>query len=280
MNQFAIGGIQLKGQLGDNLGRISSQVQMAKARFPWLDMIVLGELASFGFGVSRAETMPGPTEDFFCSLAKKHKIWLVNGSLYELSGSDVYNTCSVINPEGEVVARHRKLFPFLPIEQNVTAGDSHTVFDVPGKGRFGISVCYDMWFPETTRALVAQGAEVIIHPTLTNTQDRNLELSISRATAGINQCYFVDINSCGDLAYGQSIIVGPDGDILAQADRQEELLTVVVDFDRVKVCREKGLMGLGQPLKSFRDSKVTYPQYEQESEYLRTLGPLEAPQSF
>jgi len=280
MNQFAIGGIQLNAQPGDNLGNISRQIQMAKTRFPWLDMIVLGELASFGLGVSRAETMPGPTEDFFCSLAKKHNIWLVNGSLYELSGTDIYNTCSVINPDGQVVVRHRKLFPFLPFEKDVTAGDSHTIFDIPGKGRFGVSICYDMWFPETTRALVAQGAEVILHPTLTNTQDRDLELSIARASAGMNQCYFVDINVCGQLGYGKSLIVGPDGDILAQADRQEELLTAIVDFDRVKVCREKGLMGLGQPLKSFRDSKVSYPQYQQESEYLNSLGPLDVPRSY
>lgn len=278
MSQFAIAGIQLNANQHDNLDRISSQIDLAKLRFPWIDMIVLGELASFGVGVSKAEALPGPTEDFYCSLARKHGIWIVNGSIYELLEDNIYNTTSVINPEGEVVVRHRKLFPFLPYEKGVTAGDSHTTFDVPGKGRFGVSNCYDMWFPETTRALCVQGAEVIIHPTMTNTQDRELELSISRASACTNQCYFVDINSCGDLGYGQSIIVGPEGDILSKADRQEELLIAVVDFDRVRRTREKGLLGLGQPLKSFRDSTVEFPQYKSTPEYLKELGKMHVPE--
>ncbi len=95
----------------------------------------------------------------------------------------VYNTTSVIDPQGEVVRRFRKLFPFRPYERDVAGGSEFCVFDVPAVGRFGVSICYDMWFPETTRTLVAMGAEVILHPTMTDTIDRDVELSIARASA-------------------------------------------------------------------------------------------------
>lgn len=278
MTQFAIAGVQLDAAAGDNLEAISRVVTDAKRRFPWLNMVVLGELAAKGASVAAAEPLPGPTEDYFCTLARKLKLWVVNGSLYELHQGQVYNTTSVINPSGDVVVRHRKLYPFLPYEQGVSAGDQHTVFDIEGVGRFGVSICYDMWFPETTRALCSMGAEVILHPTLTNTGDRDLELSIARASAGVNQCYFFDINSCGELGNGQSIIVGPDGDILHQAGECHDLMTTVVDFERVRRSRERGVLVLGQPLKSFRDSNVEYPQYFESSNYLSSLGPLAVPQ--
>src|SRR3546814_4288082 len=96
------------------------------------------------------------------------------------------------------------MFPFAPYERGVAPGSEFVVFDVPGAGRFGVSICYDMWFPETTRSLASLGAEVILHPTLTNTIDRDAELAIARASAATNQCYFVDINVAGALGVGRS----------------------------------------------------------------------------
>ena len=71
------------------------------------------------------------------------------------------------------------------------------VFDVPDVGRFGLSICYDMWFPETTRQLTSQGVEVLLHPVLTGTTDRDAELAIARATAAQFQCYVIDVNGLG-----------------------------------------------------------------------------------
>ncbi len=77
-----------------------------------------------------------------------------------------------------------------------------------------------MWFPETSRTLAAMGAEVILHPTLTATIDRDVELAIVRATAAQNQCFVFDINGVGDGGNGRSIVVGPAGDVLYQAGRR------------------------------------------------------------
>ena len=277
MTQFAIAGIQMAAATAGNLAGMTRLVEVALARFPWIEMIVFGELCAHGVGKTRAETMPGPTEDELAALARKHRIWLVPGSLYEHVGDAIFNTTPVINPQGEVVARHRKLFPFLPYETGVASGTAHTVFDVPGVGRFGLSICYDMWFPETSRALAWAGAEVILHPTLTNTIDRDFELSVARTSAGLNQCYFFDINTTASLGNGRSIVVGPEGDIIHQAGTLEEIIPVVVDFDRVRRSRRDGLLGLGQVLKSYRDAEVTFPQEGMEkraSSALAALGAL------
>jgi hypothetical protein len=136
-----------------------------------------------------------------------------------------------------------------------------------------------MWFPETTRSLVAQGAEVILHPSLTSTIDRPIELANAVASAAIHQCFIFDINGLGAGGTGRSIVVGPAGDLLHQAGGGEEMIPIEVDFDRVRRSREVGLRGLGQPLKSFRDRKVAFPVYDEVggSEYLRSLGPLKKP---
>ncbi|MEZ5397470.1 MAG: carbon-nitrogen hydrolase family protein [Bryobacterales bacterium] len=120
-------------------------------------MVVFSELAALGPSPRRAQRLPGPAEDEFREMALQHDIWLLPGTLFEKKDDRVFNTASVINPKGEVVGRFRKLFPFRPYELDVEAGDEFLVFDVPDVGRFGVSICYDMWFPETSRTLAAMG---------------------------------------------------------------------------------------------------------------------------
>ena len=139
-----------------------------------------------------------------------------------------------------------------------------------------------MWFPETTRTLVGMGAEVILHPTMTDTIDRDVELSIARASAATNQCYFFDLNCVGDGGVGRSIICDPSGYVLHQADGGAEIMPIEVDFARVRRERERGLRSnLGQPLKSFRDRDCDFDVYRRDSAshpYLQTLGPLTKPE--
>jgi len=264
---------------GDNLDAMSRQIEKTMKRYPWVQLILFGELCIFGTNLGSAQSLPGPAENHFCSLARQYNIWLLPGSLYEMENGKVYNTTPVINPEGEVVNRHRKLYPFAPYETGVEHGLQHTLFDIPHVGRFGVSICYDMWFPETVRALSYLGAEVILHPTLTNSIDRDLELSIARSSAITNQCYFVDINSCGELANGKSLVVGPEGDIIYQSATEEEIIPIILDLERVNYTREHGTLGLGQPLKSFRDLKIDYPQYRSNRNQgsFAQLGELKKP---
>ena len=171
-------------------------------------------------------------------------------------------------------------FPFYPYEVGVTPGHEFCLFDVPEVGRFGVSICYDMWFPETTRTLAVQGAEVILHPTLTGTIDREIELSIVRASAAINQCYIFDINGLDTGGSGRSIICGPEGRVMYQAQNNEEMIPIEINLEKVRRSRELGLLRLGQPLKSFRDHLGDFDIYWKNAPkpYLDSLGPLIKPQ--
>jgi predicted amidohydrolase len=281
MTSFAIAALQLEISRGDNLATLRTEIEIAVARFPWLRMAVLGELSAYGTGTDRAEPLAGPTEKDFCRIAKKLGIWLVPGSFYVRENDIVYNLTPVIDPAGEVVARHRKLFPFQPYEAGVAPGGEFTVFDVPKVGRFGVSICYDMWFPETTRELAAMGAEVVLHPSMTNTIDRDAELAIARANAAVNQCYFLDINVAGRLGFGRSIVCGPGGEVLHLAGHAREVFAVEVDLDHVRHVRRRGWNGTTQVLKSFRDRAVDFPacgNRRRASEALSSLGPLCMPE--
>jgi len=276
MSRIGIAGLQLEAINGDNLDAMETEIDAVTKRFPWVDMVVLAELNGYGTDPALAQTMPGTFETRFSEIAKRNDIWLVPGSVMELAGSDTYNTAPVINPDGEVIARYRKQFPWLPYEKNVTPGAASVVFDVPDVGRFGLSICYDMWFPETTRALSCMGAEVILHPSLTSTMDRDVEKCMVRAAGAIHQCYFFDVNVAGPLGVGQSVVAGPGGEIVYEAGRGRDIFPLRLDLDYVRDVRSNGWHGLGQPAKSFRDSDVRFPQYEKGyvSEALNALGPM------
>lgn len=279
---FGIAGLQLALGHEDNLVRIETEIRSLARRMPWVRMIMLGELATFGNKLSAAQPMPGAAENFYCGLARELGLWVIPGSLYESCDGATFNTTPVIDPKGKVIGRYRKIFPFLPYERGVACGSDFLVFDVPEAGRFGVSICYDMWFPETTRSLASLGAEVILHPTMTNTIDRDIELSLARTNAIVGQCYFVDINVAGDQGVGRSLVCGPGGEVIYQAGGGREVIAFEADFGYVRRCRERGWHALGQTLKSFRDNRVVFPAYAAPaapSAALSALGPLELPQS-
>ena len=280
---FGVAGVQMAvSAFDDNVERMGAYLRHIRTRFPWVRMVLFSELAPLGPSYDKAEPMPGNTEARLCALAAANGLWLIPGSMLERDGDKMYNTSPIIDPAGQVIARYRKMFPFRPYEKQTTGGTEFCVFDVPGAGRFGISNCYDMWFPETTRTLAAMGAEVILHPTMTDTIDREVELAIARASSVQNQVYFFDINGVGDGGVGRSIVCDPSGNILHQSQVGAEIVPIAVDFAQVRREREFGLRSnLGQPLKSFRDRTCEFTVYQRDSgvdSYLKTLGPLTKPE--
>ena len=276
MSKIGIAGLQLEAINGDNLDSMEAEIDSVVSRFSWVDMVVLGELNGYGSDPDQIQAMPGPFETRCAEIAKRHGIWLIPGSIMEQDGDDLYNTATVINPEGDVIARYRKLFPWLPYEKGVTPGNDCVVFDVPGIGCFGLSICYDMWFQETLRTMTWMGAEVILHPSLTSTIDRDVEKCMVRASGAMYQCYFFDVNVAGPLGVGNSIVAGPGGEVVHEAGTGREIFPLRLDLDYVRDVRANGWQGLGQPLKSFRDSAVRFPPYAEGygSDALEALGPI------
>ncbi|MBZ0206437.1 MAG: carbon-nitrogen hydrolase family protein [Flavobacteriales bacterium] len=281
MKPFSIAGIQMRVSASySNVEAMKMKLNILMNIYPWVDMVVYSELCAYGPLTHHALTRIEDFEEQMQELAQRHKVWLLPGSVFHKVDGLIYNTASVIDPQGNVVKRYRKMFPFYPYEVGVTPGHEFCLFDVPEVGRFGVSICYDMWFPETTRTLAVHGAEVILHPTLTGTIDREIELSIVRASAAINQCFIFDINGLDTGGSGRSIICGPDGRVTYQAQNNEEMIPIEINIDRVRRSRELGLLRLGQPLKSFRDHLGDFDIYRKEvpKPYLDSLGPLIKPQ--
>jgi len=282
MRAFPVAGVQMHVCHGhDNIPVMRHKLDVIIHCFPWVEMVVFSELAPFGASMHHAVELPGPEEDQLRDMVRKHSVWLIPGSVFEKKDGKIYNTAPVIIPQGDVIARYRKMFPFRPNEKGVTGGTEFVTWDVPDIGRFGISICYDMWFPETTRTLAAMGAEMIIHPSLTDTIDRDVALSIARASAAMNQCSFFDVNGVGDGGNGRSIVVRPTGTVVYTAGSGEEVIPVDIDLNVVRRGRATGLFGLGQLLKSFRDREVDFSVYHPNGpgrEYLEKLGPLVAPE--
>jgi len=281
MTPFAIAGIQMYVSAAqDNVAAMKQRADLALARFPWLNMIIFSELAAYGPLIGNHPQSLDPAIEAFQELAAHHKIWLLPGSMFEKRENGVFNTAVVINPDGKIVGRYDKMFPFTPYEAEVTGGTEFLVFNVPKVGRFGFSICYDIWFPETTRTLAAMGMEVLLHPVLTGTTDRDVELSIARATAAQFQCYVFDINGLGAGGIGRSCAFGPGGTLLHEARGSEEIIALEIDLDLVRRQRAVGQNGLGQVLKSFRDRNVDFPVYDNalfNHDFLKNLGPLEMP---
>ncbi len=283
MTPFAIAGVQMYvNAMQSNVEGMLHRLDVVMARFPWTQMVLFSELSPFGPLHQFALPEDNDPLKQFCDAARRHRVWLIPGSMFiKNAAGQIHNRSYVINPDGDIVTSYAKMFPFLPYEVGVTAGEEFCIFDIPDVGRFGLSICYDMWFPETTRQLTSQGVEVLLHPVLTGTTDRDAELAIARATAAQFQCYIIDVNGLGSGGVGRSCIVDPTSLVLHQSQGQEDMFPIEVDLSMVRRQRETGMKGLGQVLKSFRDRSVDFSVYDRVSgtdAYLKTLGPLTIPQ--
>jgi len=275
---LGIAGIQMHVVQGeDNTAGMLKKLKGVVALFPWVDVIFFSELCLSGVDKKLAMSIPNPSLDRFTDWARREKKWLIPGSFYEKEGAKIYNTSVVISPDGELVARYRKMFPWRPLEET-EAGEDFCVFDIPGKGRFGLCICYDVWFPEVTRNLAWMGAEAVFCPTATYTSDRPQEMILAQAHAISNQLFFLNVNGLGVGGVGGSIFVDPQGRVLQTSGESELIMTEVIDLDLVSRVREYGTLGTSQLWKDLGNFKGKFPIFQNDihkGDLFKTLGPLE-----
>jgi predicted amidohydrolase len=232
----------------------ADSVRALLRRFPRTRLVAYPELHLFGVDSARqlveaAEPIDGPRVKALAELAGELGVWLLPGSLAESDDEhpgQVFNTAVAFSPEGELAASYRKIFPWRPYEL-FAPGDQFVVFDLPGVGRCGFSICYDAWFPEVSRQLAWMGAEVIINPTQTSTSDRAQELVLARANAIVNQVFVISVNAAAPVGVGGSLVVDPEGRVRVSAENPSAtVLTDVIDLDDVRRVREFGTAGLNR----------------------------------
>lgn len=210
-----------------------------------------------------ASPLDGPLTAALARIAAANDVWLIPGSLCERGpNGELFNTAVVFSPAGGLVASYRKVFPWRPFEI-YAPGDHFVVFDIPGEGCMGLSICYDAWFPETTRHLAWLGARAVVNIVKTTTPDRAQELVLARANSIVNQVVTVSVNCAGPIGQGRSIIVDAEGAVVAEAPDTATVLTVDLALGDVDRVRERGTAGLNRMWEQFHadDAPIELPLY-------------------
>ncbi|MEY4940171.1 MAG: (R)-stereoselective amidase [Verrucomicrobiota bacterium] len=202
---------------------------IAEAGAAKADLVVLPEVVTYGNGSTFAEVaepIPGPSTEYFGALAKKHNVYLVPG-LVEREGNLIYNVAVLIDPQGKVAGKYRKVcLPRGEIEAGITPGYDYPVFSTRF-GKVGMMICYDGFYPEVARELANNGAEVIAWPVM----GCNPMLGAARATE--NHVYIVSSTHTDVKEHWMiSAVYGHDGLPLAQAKDWGTLAIAEVDLAR------------------------------------------------
>lgn len=208
-----------------------------------------------------AETIPGPSTEFFGKLAKELGVVLVL-SLFEKRAKGLYhNTAVVIEKEGSIAGKYRKMHipddPGFYEKYYFTPGDMGFEPILTSLGKLGVLVCWDQWYPEAARLMALKGADILIYPTaigwdLNDSEDeknRQLEawITVQRGHAVANGLPVIAVNRAGfekgdlhegTLFWGNSFVVGPQGEFLYRASKDlEEVKVIEIDLARTEKVR-------------------------------------------
>ena len=245
-----------------NLRRAASLVETAAragAKFILLpELFVYRGRGSLPELQAASETVPGPTTKTFAKLARKHRTFILLGSLYEKSrGRKVYNTSVLLNPQGRVQAKYRKIHLFdadigrhaLRESQRFLKGKRPVLTKV-GPFKVGLSVCFDLRFPELYAYYARKGADILVVPSAFThkTGQAHWEILV-RARAVENQCYVCAPNQFGKdgrgvTSYGHSLIVHPWGDVLAEAPgARTKIMYATLKRQEIQRARKTVFMG-------------------------------------
>ncbi len=220
--------------------------------------LVVGVEDGLGFTPQR---MDSDFIDYLGAIAKKYGIYFVPGTFREISDDlpegETYNTCPVFGPDGELIDVYRKKAPYYPVESNTPSSSSdYCTFYIPEKDvTVGLQICYDQFFPEISRTLALEGAELILTPSYDPAEYDFIPDVIPRARALENECYYIWTNGVNGPC-GNSTIVDPEGQVIYKCDSTEMTYTTTLDFARVT---EKRLYGQDQHLNSLRKFNLQYP---------------------
>jgi predicted amidohydrolase len=203
----------------------------------------------------QAETIPGPITDVLAQRARRHGIYIHGGSIYESRPGDpgMYNTTFVLDPMGEIIARYSKIHMYDVVldgvaeyqeSATVTPGDEIAITEIDGI-QVGLTICYDLRFPELFRILALKGAQAIMLPaafTLMTGKDHWEPLIRARAIE--NELYMIapaqwGTHPPGKWCYGRSMIVDPWGTVVTTASDGVAIANAIVEPARVEAVRRQ-----------------------------------------
>jgi len=211
-----------------------------------VDFIVFPELFAIGFRHEdydgKGTGVPGPTSEFLCDIGKKQGAY-VFGTGIEKSGDKFYNTLVGVNPSGKVIGTYRKIHPFQE-ERDVFDGGSSIVLMECGGIKVGVQICYDIRFPEISRRLALEGAELLIIPAAFPDPRSAHWNTLVQARAIENQVYVAAVNRIGHsfdkkTYFGHSQIVDPWGVVLTRTNSEWRLITSKGNTEMIQTVRNQ-----------------------------------------
>jgi predicted amidohydrolase len=217
------------------------------------EAVVLPEVADTGYALSKMRVVAGTWDGgAFASMqaaARAAGITVICG-LAERDGDDLYNSLAVIDSQGKLQAKYRKIHllktPQLDESKRFKSGDALALADIGGL-RWGFMICYDLRFPELSRALMKRGADVLVYSSAWPLGRIGHWRAMLPARAVENQAFVIACNRVGSeedvVLGGASFVIAPDGTTLAGAGKSEEIMiTAELDLDLLEATRKEVLL--------------------------------------
>ena len=239
---------QFDVKLGDpeaNRQRVKALLERTKGKNP--DIVILPEMWDTSYDIKNLREIASienpKTLKFLMDIASHYNVNVVGGSIPFIDKGKIYNTSFVFNRMGKLLGVYRKihLFGLMGEDRVFERGSDLCLFELEGV-KCGLTICYDLRFPELFRSLALKGAEVIFVPAQWPLARINHWKILLQARAIENQCYVIGVNRCGqegDLVFGgSSLVIDPWGDIIAGGSDIETVIFAEINVDKVKEVRE------------------------------------------
>jgi omega-amidase len=234
------------GNAAQNYEAASTLIEKASSETP--DIIVLPELWTTGYDLEnlkdKADEEAREASAFLKETAIKHKVHVVGGSVANKTESGIENTMLVFDKNGEQAGKYSKLHLFKLMDEHLylAAGIEKGLFSLDSH-KFAGLICYDIRFPEWVRAHALLNVEAMF--VVAEWPIQRLEhwraLLIARAIE--NQCYVIACNRSGsdpnNTFAGHSMVIGPWGDVIAEAGEGQEILVAEIDLEQVQDARSR-----------------------------------------
>lgn len=253
--RLALVQLAVSASKADNLQNAARLIKQASQN--GAKVVALPECFNSPYGTSYfkdyAERIPGQSTDVLSKAAKENNIFLIGGSIPEEDNGKLYNTCTVYNPEGNMVAKHRKVHLFdidvpgkicFKESETLSPGKDFTTFDTP-YCKIGIGICYDIRFPELAYIYSDLGCKLLVYPGAFNmtTGPAHWEL-LQRSRAIDNQLYVSSVSPARDekatyTAWGHSSVVSPWGEVVATTEHEETIVYYNINPDYVDEVRSQ-----------------------------------------
>lgn len=233
----------VRGEIADNVSELERLCQQAQQA--GVDLLALPELAFSGYNVfsqlhQLAEFENGQTVKSVSALAKKYRLHLLFGLAERIDDHRIANAAMLFDDKGQRLATYHKRQLWDKEHQYFIAGEDICVVNTR-LGCVGLMICYDNEFPEISRALAQRGAKIILSPTANMVPNADRQQLQIRARAMDNQCFVACINRSGvedELHYcGNSLVAGPDGEVLGLLGTEVGNLVVDIDLRKIDLSR-------------------------------------------